>query len=136
MRSGGQDPRDTSPVDNRVASSYILSMRRSARILVVVILAAFGAGTAMQTATAAVMTVKMALADSGGMDMSDCGGCADDDGSSPACDDFCAAPLLAIGDPGKTAQPVLEETSGHLAAHATTGRTGPPDPYPPRIVLI
>ena len=135
MRPGGQDPRDRSPVDNRVASSYILSMRRSARIFVVVILAAFAAGTAMQTASAAVMTVKMALADSGGMDMSDCGGCADD-GSSPVCDDFCAAPLLAIGDPRKPAQPLLQETSGYLATHGATGRAGPPDPYPPRIVIL
>lgn len=111
-------------------------MRRSARILVVVILTAFAVGMAMQAATAAVMTVKMALADSGGMDMSDCGGCADDDGSSPACDDFCTAPLLVIGELGKTAQPLPQEISGHLATHATTGRTGPPDPYPPRTVIL
>lgn len=90
----------------------------------------------MQAATAAVMDIKMALAGAGGMDMSDCGGCADDDNGASACVDFCAAPVLAVTDPGKALQPAVQEAAAGLTARSIAARTGPPDLHPPRNIIL
>lgn len=111
-------------------------MKASVRILMIVILAAFAAGTVVHAASAAVMTVKMALADSGSMDGADCDGCSGDDEGAPSCDGICVAPLLAMANPGAALHVDIDAQTRGAAMHDAVGRTGPPDPSPPRSIVL
>jgi len=91
-----------------------------------------------QVAGATAMSLTMALADSGAIDMPDCDGCdpgADDDKSGIGCEFVCTAPLLAgLGQENTLEVPptVLVTVPG---ISTRNGRTGPPDPYPPRSLI-
>lgn len=68
-------------------------MSRLVRILAVVFLAAFAAGTAAHSAIATDMSLKMSMAtmDDGGM--ADCQDCPGDDAQASVCDQFCVTTL-------------------------------------------
>lgn len=113
-------------------------MQKFARILVIAVLAAFAAGSVVHVASATTMSVKMALSDTGAMDMADCEGCGSSGGDGDGgltCDIVCLAPLLANLSPDGVlaVSPGASPTSP--AFYDFVGRTGPPEPYPPRTLI-
>lgn len=114
-------------------------MSKFVRILVVALLAVFAAGSVVHATSTTTMAVKMALADGGPMDMADCTGC-DADGNGDenglACDLVCTAPSIA-GSGAETALsvPVALSIAAPKGVSDFVGRTGPPDPYPPRTLI-
>lgn len=109
-------------------------MSRPIRALLIVLLALFAAGTAAHAASAS-MSVAMMLAGESGSTMPDCDGCGTDgDGGDVAatCDTVCVAPLAATADAGPSLTVPFVDHRYAEDAGAHTGRTGDPDPYPPR----
>jgi hypothetical protein len=106
------------------------------RSLAILLLAAFTVGTVMHTAGAATMSVKMTLAAIDGADMGDCQDCPDGNGDTPSCDNACVSPILAVVPSGQPSLPGAETTTKSPVLQSVTGRTGPPDPYPPRSIIL
>lgn len=111
-----------------------IQMRSSVRIVIFAFLAAFAVSTVAHGASAAVMIAKMALGD--GMHMADCEGCGPAGGkgdAGSACDLVCTTPLAGTVCADKALQPPVTEHADDDVALGAVGRTGPPDPYPPRL---
>ncbi len=110
-------------------------MSKLVRILAVVFLAAFAAGSAAHAAAATDMSLKMSMAtmDDGGM--TDCQDCPGDDAQASSCDQFCMTTLAAICPPASTDLPNIPNVVAIRTAVTPSDRAGPPDPYPPRSIL-
>ena len=99
---------------------------------------AFAAGTVLHAARATVMDLTMAGLSSA-MLMPGCDGCGDDsddrqDAVMAACFGLCATPVMA-SLPVQLLQPtVVSALPSAVGRPIPRGRTGPPDPYPPRII--
>jgi len=111
-------------------------MARYVRIFMIMMLAAFAAGTVVHAANAATMSAKMTLAVIDGADMGDCQDCADGNDNMPPCDNVCISPILAVVPSGQVSLPGAETTTESPVLQSVTGRTGPPDPYPPRSIIL
>lgn len=115
-------------------------MKPLMRVLVIAFAALFAASTVAHAVSMTVMSVKMGLAaDAGPMDMTDCDGCGSggsDDESAAACDMICAPPFVATFDIGKAFQPLNPGIIDTPRVSGLTGYTGPPDPYPPRSLIL
>ena len=113
----------------------LAKMKRFTRTFALILLAVFAAGTVAHAASATTMSLKMALAAGGTMDMDDCEGCGSggDDGKSGAtCDIICISPFAGtLNAEGSFLRPVAATPSA-FGLYDFAGRTGPPDPYPPR----
>lgn len=109
------------------------------RILFVALLAVVAASSVVHAASTTTMAVKMALAEDGNMDMPDCTGCdADSDGAEGGlvCDLVCTAPFVAnLGINSAVNIPVAVSTAEPAGVCDFVGRTGVPDPYPPRTLI-
>ena len=113
-----------------------------ARVFVMALIAVFAAWTAAHVASATTMSlemVAMTAADGEVMDMADCEACgAGEMGeqASLACDIACVSPALAdLGaSQAFTSAPVSSQARWSVDDFA--GRTYPPDPHPPRAVLL
>jgi hypothetical protein len=108
-----------------------------ARILAIVLLAVFAAGTVAHGASATSMALAMSPAAMASGGMGDCDKCPPgDDGKVLFCSQFCLAPFAAI--PAAAGVELLfaaaEVTASPL--QVMVGRTGPPDPSPPRIIIL
>ena len=120
--------------------AYLRAMSRLARMLVLVLLAAFAAGTAAHAGMALGMAATPAEARSGdaahdaGAPV--CPDCAPGEEGLVACDLACASPFLAAAGP--EAPPVAALGRGHEGApHAlAVGLRSPPDPFPPRTPIL
>lgn len=114
-------------------------MAKFVRIVVVALLAAFAAGSVVHATGMTTMALKMAFADGGTMDMADCTGCdADGDGDDGGlvCDLVCTVPFVAdLGMQSIVSAPVAVSTAEPTSVYDFVGRTGPPDPYPPRTLI-
>ncbi|MGX1501071.1 hypothetical protein ACSSV1_006140 [Labrenzia sp. MBR-25] len=111
-------------------------MTRYVRIFIIMLLAAFAAGTVVHTASAATMGAKMTLALIAGADMGDCQDCADGNGDMPSCDNVCVSPILAVVPSAQLSLPGVETTTESPVLQSVTGRTGPPEPFPPRTNIL
>ncbi|MBI1260612.1 MAG: hypothetical protein GC184_02700 [Rhizobiales bacterium] len=111
-------------------------MVRYVRIFMIMVLAAFAAGTVAHAADAATMSMKMALAAIDSGDMGDCQDCPDGSDDMQPCDNVCISPILAVVPSGQPGLPEVETTTESLVLQGVTGRTGPPDPYPPRSITL
>lgn len=112
-------------------------MSKLARILAVVFLAAFASSAIAHAAASTDMSLKMSMAamdDGGGM--ADCQDCPGDEGQASACDQFCVTTLTAICPPAVTELPHVAAIVSSPPAEPSDGRTGPPDPYPPRTTFL
>jgi len=113
-------------------------MGKIVRTIAVIVLTQFALVSVAQAIGASAMSVTMALANAGAMDIADCDGCdpaAGDANSAASCEFVCTAPLLAcINQMGALAVPL---TSGFAlpAMSAHRGLTGPPEPSPPRTLI-
>ncbi|MAB12293.1 MAG: hypothetical protein CMI59_00090 [Parvibaculum sp.] len=102
----------------------------------ILMLAAFAAGTVVHAVNAATMSAMMTLAAIDGADMGDCQDCADGTGDMPSCDNACVSPILAVVPSDEPSLPGAETTTESLVLQSVVGRTGPPDPYPPRSIIL
>jgi len=112
-------------------------MQKFARLFALILLAAFAAGSVVHAASATSMSVKMALSDSAAMDMADCEGCGSDDSSDGTltCDIVCIAPLVASLSPDSFLAARPSSSPKVSDSYDYVGRTGSPEPYPPRILI-
>jgi hypothetical protein len=115
---------------------YLIRMSRFARIAAIALLALFAMGAVVHAAAATAMSVKMALSDSGLMDMADCDGCASGDDGGAVCDLVCNSSLAGnlSGDTDLSPSPVA--INARWESRDFTGRTGPPDHHPPRYLIL
>lgn len=111
-------------------------MARYVRIFMIMMLAAFAAGSVVYAVNAATMSAKMTLAAIDGADMGDCQDCADGNGDMPSCDIVCVSSILAVVPTSQPILPGAETTTESPVLQSVTGRTGPPDPYPPRSIIL
>lgn len=109
-------------------------MSRFVRILAVVFLAVFAAGTAAHAAAATGMSLKMSVSgmDDGGM--ADCK-CPGDDAQASSCEQFCVVTLAALCTHAGANLPIAAEVVTLGTAGRPGGRGPPPDPHPPRTIL-
>lgn len=124
--------------DNFNRLDYAGKMAQLLRTLIFSMLVAFATSSAVHATAATTISLKMALADGGAMEMSDCTDCDMDmagDAAGAACELACSAPFVAD---------LVREiplTSRHLdvyqrsSPHDFVGRTSPPEPYPPRTLV-
>jgi hypothetical protein len=108
------------------------------RIFTIALLALFAAGIIVHSAGATSMSLKMALGDAGVADMADCQGCGTDtDGedTGPTCEIVCTVSFAASPGQVDTAGPDIAHVARPLLVQHLAGRTGPPEPYPPRILI-
>ena len=115
-------------------------MTRLARVFVVALIAVFAAWSVAHVASATTMTLEMAAADGEAMDMADCDACTSGelgDEASLACDVVCVSPALAdLATTSQAFAPAPVASQATWPVHEVDGRTHPPDPYPPRSVLL
>jgi hypothetical protein len=123
-------------------------MKKWARILAAALLVAFALGSVVHVARAATMSLTMALVDHGvpdqavpdlgGLHMADCDGCdpaADGHGDHLACDAVCLGPLAATLGPDGELPINAGEPLTRYAIAGLVGRTGRPEPFPPRTLV-
>lgn len=120
----------------QTVSGIQYAMARYVRIFMILVLAAFAAGTVVHAANAATMSAKMTLAAIDGAGMGGCQDCPDGSDKLPPCDNVCMSPILAVVPSGQPSLPVAETTTESLVFQSEIGRTGPPDPYPPRSIIL
>ncbi len=106
------------------------------RTTVIVLLAVFAAGTVAHTASATIMSVKMASAAADGMQNGGCDECPDGDGKAGSCDTMCGQPLWAATVSGETLSPIAKGVFTGVPPSPVETRAGPPDPYPPRAPVL
>jgi len=124
------------PVDEIRKFGYPIDMVRHLRVLMILMLAAFAAGTVAHAASAVAMDAKMALGAVDSADMGGCEGCSDSDGDMPPCDNVCVSPVLAVVPSAQAALPGITAAATGLVADSRAGPAGPPEPYPPRSLLL
>jgi len=125
-------------LDKLSTAVYELMMVKFGRIFVFALLTAFAVSSIAHATSATTMSIKMALADGGAMDMADCQGCGSDSGGDDGglgCDMVCVAPLLASLSPEGSIPAVTGICPSARALYDLVGRTGPPEPYPPRTLI-
>lgn len=114
-------------------------MTRFARVLVLALIAVFAAWSSAHVANATTMALEMAAVDGDAMDMADCDACESGemgDQASLACNMACVSPVLAVLVTGQTLTPAPVGSHTGWATCTFPGQTYPPDPYPPRAVLL
>jgi hypothetical protein len=105
-------------------------------LLFIAVLATYVAGLGVLAATSSAMVGNMVMGEAG--EMGDCQGCDPAGGDDPAsaCDTPCLTPMMAT----LTADAALWVDELQQAAGAAgcsfASRSGPPDPSPPRSILL
>ena len=130
--------RDILELDKFSTAAYEFMMVKRVRICVFALLTAFAVASVAHATSATTMSLKMALADGGAMDMADCQGCGSDsdgDDGGLGCDMVCVAPFLAYLGPEGSVPAVTGIYPSARASYDLVGRTGPPEPYPPRTLI-
>jgi hypothetical protein len=113
-------------------------MKVSAHMRMVLLIALFAAGMVVHTTNATIMSVAMAMTDSGGQGMPDCNDCdADDDTDGSASCSFPCVPLVVGAvDADVTFQPVADARMDAGRSKGLRGRVGPPEPDPPQTTVL
>jgi len=106
------------------------------RLLLIAVLATYVAGLGVLAATSSAMAGNMVMGEAG--EMGDCQGCDPAGGNdpAPACDTPCLTPMMATLTPDAALRfPLLAQAAGAAGSYFAS-RTGPPDPSPPRTILL
>ena len=114
-------------------------MTNIARILVITFLAVFAASTVSHAAITAPMSVEMALAGVGAINMPNCEGCqsgGEKNKSSVNCYIVCVTPLATFVDANTALQHRAAITVPAFGSYDFTGHHWPPDPFPPRTLAL
>lgn len=128
-------------IDIGRGAPYFLAMRQIVRALLVALILAFAAGTVVQASRAVAMDMAMAGM-SATMSMQGCddcnGGETDHPGDSMAsCFAMCIAPAFALPPQYEASAPAgLLALPVGFGTPVLAGRTGSPDPYPPRTIVL
>lgn len=106
------------------------------RLLLIAVLATYVAGVSVLAATSGAMAGDMVMGGAG--EMGDCQGCDPVGGEDPAlaCDTPCLTPLMATLTPDAALWVPRSEQAVGAAGSSFASRTGPPDPSPPRSILL
>lgn len=106
------------------------------RLLLIAVLATYVAGLGVLAVGAPAMAGDMVMGEAG--EMGDCQGCDPAGGDDPAlaCDIPCLTPLMATLAPDAALSVPLSEQAVGAAGCSFASRTGPPDPSPPRSILL
>lgn len=104
------------------------------RMLTIALLVVFAAGTVANAAGATSMSLQMSAIEMGAM--GDCQGCPSDDGKSLACEQACMVPLIAIAPVAGIELPAAQTEVAVSPVKESAGHTGPPQPYPPRTIIL
>jgi hypothetical protein len=102
----------------------------------ILVLTVFAVGSVVHAANATSMNMQMALTAIDSGDMGDCQDCPDGRDDMQACDNVCVSPILAVVPSGQPDLPEAETTTESPVPHSVTGRSGLPDPYPPRSITL
>lgn len=106
------------------------------RLLFIAVLATYVAGLGVSAAGATAMAGAMAMGVAG--EMGDCQGCDPAGGDEPAsaCDIPCLTPMVAtlVPEVALWAPPPMQASD--VAGFSFGGRTSPPDPSPPRSLIL
>lgn len=122
-------------IDLPCVARYHLDMRVVFRALALILVLTFATGTLANAIQATEMAVEMALK----MDSAEpnCDGCDDDDASGKlTCAPACVAPAAAIVGSDAMAAITAAGQAAPSPAPASTGRSQPIDPYPPRSIVL
>ena len=111
-------------------------MDRLARILAVVLLVGFAAGTIVHDASATSMSLAMSHDTMAGGDMSDCDPCPADDGKASLCNQVCLAPFAAIPAAVGVELPLVAAEIAALPLKEIVGHIDRPEPSPPRTTIL
>jgi len=113
-------------------------MKVSAHMRMVLLIALFAAGMVVHTTNATIMSVAMAMTDSGGQGMPDCNGCdADGDNDrSASCGFPCVLLVVGTVDADVLFQPVADARTDAGRSKGLRGRVGPPEPDPPQTTIL
>ncbi|MGK9340240.1 hypothetical protein [Sinorhizobium meliloti] len=112
-------------------------MTQLIRLLAVVLVAVLAAGTIVHTAKAAAMSAAMSTAVMADADMGDCDECPPaDDGRASSCIDYCLASWAAIPVTARVEFTFVTPDLPVLPLEVLAGRAVPPDPFPPRTVIL
>jgi hypothetical protein len=115
----------------------MVAMDKLARILAIVLLAAFAASTVAHAANVTRMSLAMSPATMAGGDMDDCEGCPPgDDGKVSLCGQVCFAPFAAIPAAAGIELPLVTVGVASCPLQAFDGLASPPDPSPPRTIIL
>ena len=109
-------------------------MTRWTRLLVMLVLVAFVAGSIAHIGNATTMNLKIAFAGDGDGGMVGCKVCPGDNDEMAPCDNDCMVPTLAVLPDIEEQIPPAERVARRAIAENLSGRTGPPEPYPPRTI--
>jgi hypothetical protein len=115
---------------------FIRTMSTFRRLLLIAVLATYGAGLGVLAVGATAMAGNMVMGGVG--EMGDCQGCDPVGGDDPtlACDSPCLTPLMATLSPDAALWVPRSEQVVGAAGSSFASRTGPPDPSPPRSILL
>ncbi|MEK1854244.1 MAG: hypothetical protein AAAC48_20855 [Phyllobacterium sp.] len=112
-------------------------MDRVVRIFAIVLLAVFAAGTVVHAANVTSMSLARSPTAMADGDMGDCDGCPPgDDGKASLCGQICLAPFAVIPAAAAFEVAVMAADVAASPAEEITGRTGLPDPPPPRTIVL
>src|SRR3546814_182038 len=104
------------------------------RFLFIVVLATYVAGLGVFAASTTAMAGNMVLGGAG--EMGDCQGCDPGDDPASACDTPCLTPMMATLSPDTAFPAPLSEPVHAAVGDRFASRTGPPDPSPPRPIIL
>ena len=111
-------------------------MERLARILAIVLLAAFALGTVAHAARTTSMALAMSASTMADGDMGDCEGCPDNDGTTSTCGQVCLTPFVGIPAAVGVELPFVASSIARPALKAPDGHVGSPNPSPPRTTFL
>jgi hypothetical protein len=123
-------------VDKAVGDSYIRTMSTLRRLLLLAVLATYVAGLGVLAAPSSAMAGNMVMGEAG--DMGDCQGCDPAGGDDPAlaCDTPCLTPMMATLTNDAALWIADSQQAVGAGRSSFASRTGPPDPSPPRSILL
>lgn len=105
------------------------------RLFIVLALATFVVGFGVKAASAAAMQFAMAMSDDASKKMPPCGAC-DADSEQATCDVECTVPAALLIGQISAGGPMAANERAVVRSDRFVGRTGPPDPYPPRAHIL
>jgi hypothetical protein len=111
-------------------------MNRLARILAIVLLAVFAAGTVAHATQATSMSLAMSVSTMGEGGMGDCDACPLEGGKAPVCGQACMAPFAAIPAAAGIELPFVAAGIASSPLKAPDGFIRSPDHSPPRTIFL
>jgi hypothetical protein len=132
------------PLEHHASDCYFEFMRFeiAPRLFVIVLSVALATGLVVRSVPSIAMDITASAATAAATTDTDmpmsgkCNGCAGDENAMAACCSALCTSVVAVLPAVVAFGPVAVEAIGPSAAPATVGHTVPPDPYPPRPIVL